>query len=157
MKSTLVSFLFLLLITLMFIGGCKKDNAQNNIVPKVEYPGNYSFTTIFHSTGSPDTTMLYDGFISYDDFDKHWTIMFLSNHEIHPNIDSIGVMSDKYCLQQTGCFFSGNMDNFGNVNFISGETITHHGDVWTQSYTVKGKKKQTMEQKEHCMNHPGEK
>ncbi|MCK9424288.1 MAG: hypothetical protein M0Q38_17010 [Bacteroidales bacterium] len=141
MKYKSVSCLIILLITLTFINGCKKDN-QNNTDPKIKYPGNYSFTTIFQNTGSPDTTILYDGYISYDDFQKRWTVQFLSNYSIYPAIDNNGVMSYPESVNPPSVwFFSGNIDDYGNINFILRQTISHHGVDYITSYTVTGKKK----------------
>ena len=60
MKYKSVSCLVILFITLTFIFGCKKDNSKKDY-----YSGNYSFSTI--STGNPDSVILYDGSISYDE------------------------------------------------------------------------------------------
>ena len=132
-----------MLITFTFIHGCKKENAQNNTVPKVEYPGNYSFTTTLTQSTVPDTTMQYDGNISYDDFLQHWTIRFLSNQKIYPDIDSNGVMTyPDFVNTYPRGFFSGNFDGTGNVNFKFGYSIEHWGETYLTKYTVKGKKKQ---------------
>lgn len=140
MKYKSVSCLIIILITLTFILGCKKDNSQNNTDPKDKYSGNYSFTTIFHDPNY-DTTILYDGYISYDDFQKQWTVQFLSNYSIYPTIDTNGVMSYPELVNpQIGWFFSGNIDDYGNINFILRQTINHHGVDYITSYTVTGKK-----------------
>ena len=132
--------IFSLGLFIIFIG-CKKDNSQDNTVPKVEYPGNYSFTTIYHNPNA-DTTILYDGSISYDDWLKQWTVRFLPNQTIYPEIDTNGVMTyPEFVNNTTNHFFSGNLDGTGNVNFKYGYSIEHFGETYLTSYTVKGKKK----------------
>ena len=141
MKYKPISCLVILFITLTFIFGCKKDdNSQNiTVVPKVEYPGNYSFSTI--TSSYPDSTILYDGSISYDDFQKQWTVYFFPYQTIYPTIDDNGVMTyPEFVNNYPNGFFSGNFDGTGNVNFNFGYSIDHHGETLLTSYTVKGKK-----------------
>ena len=140
MKTKPVSCLIIFLFALTFINGCRKDDTP---VSNGSYTGRYSFTIIFNVSNSPDTTWLYDGYINHDDFTKQWTIRFLSTEEIYPTIDDNGVMTCPYLVnQQTGWFFSGNIDNNGNVNYLLKQTIIHEGVSYILSYTVKGKKKQ---------------
>ena len=143
MKNLSVSCLMIFLVAVTFINGCKKDDTQYVPVSKGNYSGNYSFTTIFFQTPYYDTTMLYDGYIGYDDISKHWTIKFLSNEEIYPTIDTNGVMTcPELVNQSTGYSFSGNIDYDGNIHFLLKHTIIHFGETYISSYTVTGKKNQ---------------
>ncbi|MEI8004632.1 MAG: hypothetical protein WCI48_00385 [Bacteroidota bacterium] len=132
-----------------FIFGCKKDNSQNTVVPKVEYTGYYSFSTFIKNTGSPDTTILYDGYVYYDDFFKRWEMEFLPYQimyifSISPDVDSNGIITYPSFVKDyypTG-FFSGNFDGTGNVNFKFGYSIYIHSEIYSISYAVKGKRKE---------------
>ncbi len=142
MKYKSVSYLVVLFITLTFIFGCKKDNPQSPTDPKVEYPGSYSFTTTLTQSTVPDTTILYDGSVSYDDWSKQWTVRFFPYQEIYPTVDDKGVMTyPDFVNNNPNHFFSGNIDDDGNVNFIYGYSIDHHGETYITSFIVTGKKK----------------
>ncbi len=141
MKYKSVPCLITHLIILIFINGCKKDDTQYNPVTKGNYSGNYAFTTIFYDNDH-DTTMLYDGYINYDDFSKQWSIHYLPRHKIYPTIDSNGVLTYPELVDPpTGYTFSGNIDDYGNINFFIKLTIWHHGVTYITSWTVTGKKK----------------
>lgn len=147
MKHISVSCLVILLITLTFISGCKKDNTQNIPVSKDYYSGNYSFTTI--PTSYPDTVIHYNGTIWYDKTSKVLTINYFEEiynpsfpYTISPIVDDKGVLSyPDWTNPQLGLFFNGNIDYDGNINFKIGQTIIHQGQTYESSRTVTGKKK----------------
>ncbi|MEI7982001.1 MAG: hypothetical protein WCI71_10135 [Bacteroidota bacterium] len=142
MKYKSVSCLVILFITLTFIFGCKKDNSKKDY-----YSGNYSFSTI--STGNPDSVILYDGSISYDETSKVLTINYFKEiynpgypYTITPIVDDNGVLSyPDLTKPELGYFFNGNIDFDGNINFKMGLRITHQGQTIESSRTVTGKKK----------------
>ena len=122
--------------------GCKKEGPKE--VSK-DYSGSYSFTTIItQNMGYPDTTILYDGSIMYDDLTKILKIDFNPRFSpIFPMVDNKGILTyPELVNSQLGWFFSGNTDDYGNINFILQQTISHHGVDYITSYIVKGKKKQ---------------
>ena len=146
MKHVSVSCLIILLITLTFMFGCKKDNTQDVAVSK-DYSGNYSFTTI--SNGYPDSVVHYDGSIYFDKTSKVLTINYFEEiynpnfpYTIYPIVDDNGVLSyPDWTQPPSGYFFNGNIDYNGNINFQIGLRIIHHSDTIESSRTVKGEKK----------------
>jgi hypothetical protein len=150
MKYISICCLIILLITVTFIFGCKKDKTQDiPVVPKVEYPGYYSFTTTYSYSSYPDTVSHYDGSISFDKTSKVLTINYFEEiytpsfpYTIYPIVDDKGVLSyPDWTTPQTGLFFNGNIDFDGNINFKIGQRITYHGETFESSRTVTGKKK----------------
>lgn len=144
MKNLSVSCLMILLLTLTFISGCKKDNPQDIPVSK-DYAGNYSFT--FTDTSYPDSIFHYDGSVYFNKTSKTLTVNYFKEiynpyypYAIYPTADDKGVMSYPD-WSKNGYFFDGNIDYDGNISFQMGLRIIHWGQTIEQSRTVTGKKK----------------
>ena len=146
MKNISVSYLIILIVTLTFISGCKKDDTQD-IPASKDYSGNYYFT--INSTAYPDSVIYYDGSVYYDKTSKVLTINYFEEiynpsfpYSITAVVDSNGVLSyPDWTNAETGMFFNGNIDYDGNINFKFGLRIIHHGQTYETSRTVTGKKK----------------
>ncbi len=139
-------YLIILLITLTFMFGCEKDDTPD-IPASKDYSGYYSFNTT--STLIPDSVVHYDGSIYFDKTSKVLTINYYEEiynpsfpYTIYPIVDDNGVLSyPDWTNFSTGYFFNGNIDCDGNINFIIGNRIIHHGVTYGSSRTVTGKKK----------------
>ena len=141
MKHISVSCLIILLITVTFIFGCKKDNSKRDY-----YEGNYSFTTTI--TEYPDSVIHYDGTITYYIMSKLLIIWYMEEnysssfpYTVSSNVDENGVLSFPDWTKNDGFFFNGNIDFDGNINFKIGKMITHQGQTIESSRTVTGKRK----------------